>query len=66
LGHGTKNPGKVELDPARVNDPASYHRMDSNNNRAIPHFMPDSFLDAQRSEPYHQPNLPDGCGNDGV
>jgi hypothetical protein len=66
LGHGTKNPGKVELDPAWENDPASYHRNESMNNRAIPHSMCDSLLDAEWCEPYHQPNLPDGCVADGV
>jgi hypothetical protein len=29
LGHGTKNPGQVELDLAWENDPASYHRIQS-------------------------------------
>jgi hypothetical protein len=28
--------------------------------------LTDALLDARRDEPYHQPNLPDGCAADGV
>jgi hypothetical protein len=40
LGHGTKNPGKVELDPAWENDLASYHRIESRNGGEILDSMP--------------------------
>jgi hypothetical protein len=66
LGHGTKNPGKVEFDPAWENDLASYHRNESTMLTAVFISTPDSSLDARVYEPYHQPNLPGSCVAGGV
>jgi hypothetical protein len=66
LGHGTKNPGKVEFDPAWENDLASYHRNESRILTGAIFSALDSLLDARQYEPYHQPNLPGGYVAGGV
>jgi hypothetical protein len=66
LGHGTKNPGEVEFDPAWENDLASYHRNEAKILNSVLISAPDSTLDARQHETYHQPNLPGGCVGDGV
>jgi hypothetical protein len=66
LGHGTKNPGRVEFDPAWENDPASYHRNESRMLTMVFFSTAESLLDGRRYEPYHQPNLPGGYVADGV
>jgi hypothetical protein len=66
LGHGTKNPGKVEFDPAWENDLASYHTIESRMLTGVFVSMANSFLDAWQYGPYHQPNFPGGCGAGGV
>jgi hypothetical protein len=65
LGHGTKNPGKVEFDPAWENDLASYHTIESKMLTRVLARTPDSLLDARQYEPYHQPNLQGGVA-DGI
>jgi hypothetical protein len=66
LGHGTKNPGKVEFDPAWENDLASYHRNESRMLTVVFDSTPESLLDARHDEPYHQPNPPGGYVAGGV
>jgi hypothetical protein len=66
LGHGTKNPDKVEFDPAWENDLASYHRNESRMLTLIFISAPESLLDARKYETYHQPNPPGGCVAEGV